>query len=78
MQNPNEALQVLPKIPTINRLVLTKLIHFLQIFVQPEYAEKSKMGLSNLAVIFAPVLLRSPTEDNALFNNTQSQEFVGT
>jgi hypothetical protein len=62
--------------PSLNRAVLTRLIHFLQIFVQPENAEKSKMGLSNMAIIFTPILLRCPSEELALLNINQQQEFV--
>eukprot|EP00026_Physarum_polycephalum_P005073 Phypoly_transcript_05100.p1 GENE.Phypoly_transcript_05100~~Phypoly_transcript_05100.p1 ORF type:complete len:595 (+),score=127.31 Phypoly_transcript_05100:106-1890(+) len=76
VQDPHDPLVILPRMPSLNRAVLTRLIHFLQIFVQPENAEKSKMGLSNMAIIFTPILLRCPSEELALLNINQQQEFV--
>jgi len=74
--DPDNGSAILPRLPVLHRLVLTRLIHFLQVFVQPEYVACSRMGAANLAVVFAPALLRCPSEDLALLNSNQEQSFV--
>lgn len=39
------------------------LIHFLQKFAQPEVVANTKMDSSNLAMVFAPNILRCISED---------------
>lgn len=43
--------------------VLTYLIHFLQQFAQPEVVANTKMDSSNLAMVFAPNILRCVSDD---------------
>ena len=52
-----------------------RLLHFfLQQFVTPENIAKTKMGLENIAMVWAPNFLRCPSEDHTLiFQNTRKE-----
>jgi hypothetical protein len=42
--------------------------------VHPENIEKTKMGLENIAMVWAPNFLRCPSEDHTLiFQNTRRE-----
>lgn len=46
----------------------------LQQFVTPENIAKTKMGLENIAMVWAPNFLRCPSEDHTLiFQNTRKE-----
>ncbi|XP_058457661.1 hornerin-like isoform X3 [Malaya genurostris] len=62
-EDPVEAAAIVEKLPKINRLVLTYLIHFLQQFALPDVVANTKMDSSNLAMVFAPNLLRCQSQD---------------
>ncbi|XP_049284536.1 uncharacterized protein LOC125764394 isoform X3 [Anopheles funestus] len=62
-EDPVEAAAIVEKLPKINRLVLTYLIHFLQQFSLPDVVANTKMDSSNLAMVFAPNLLRCQSQD---------------
>ncbi|XP_053681293.1 hornerin [Anopheles nili] len=62
-EDPVEAAAIVEKLPKINRLVLTYLIHFLQQFSLPDIVVNTKMDSSNLAMVFAPNLLRCQSQD---------------
>ncbi|XP_049533474.1 hornerin isoform X1 [Anopheles darlingi] len=62
-EDPAEAAAIVEKLPKINRLVLTYLIHFLQQFSLPDVVANTKMDSSNLAMVFAPNLLRCQSQD---------------
>uniref|UniRef100_A0A336ML90 CSON013868 protein n=1 Tax=Culicoides sonorensis TaxID=179676 RepID=A0A336ML90_CULSO len=62
-EDPKEAMKIVEKLPKLNKLVLTYLIHFLQQFAQPEVVANTKMDSSNLAMVFAPNILRCISED---------------
>ncbi|KAF2072754.1 hypothetical protein CYY_005942 [Polysphondylium violaceum] len=71
---PTNAIELVKKIPAINQKVLTYLIHFIQIFCKLEFVAHSKMGVSNLSMIFAPTILRCPSSDpNVLLNNVNNE-----
>ncbi|XP_058129012.1 hornerin isoform X2 [Anopheles coustani] len=62
-EDPVEAAAIVEKLPKINKLVLTYLIHFLQQFSLPDVVANTKMDSSNLAMVFAPNLLRCQSQD---------------
>ncbi|XP_038110456.1 rho GTPase-activating protein 39 isoform X2 [Culex quinquefasciatus] len=62
-EDPAEAAAIVEKLPKINRLVLTYLVHFLQQFSLPDVVANTKMDSSNLAMVFAPNLLRCQSQD---------------
>ncbi|XP_055705613.1 rho GTPase-activating protein 39 isoform X2 [Phlebotomus papatasi] len=62
-EDPEEAATIVNKLPRINRMVLTYLIHFLQQFAQPDVVANTKMDSSNLAMVFAPNCLRCTSQD---------------
>ncbi|XP_062534951.1 uncharacterized protein LOC134204124 isoform X3 [Armigeres subalbatus] len=62
-EDPAEAATIVEKLPKINRLVLTYLVHFLQQFALPDVVASTKMDSSNLAMVFAPNLLRCQSQD---------------
>ncbi|XP_065079244.1 uncharacterized protein RhoGAP93B isoform X4 [Ochlerotatus camptorhynchus] len=62
-EDPAEAAAIVDKLPKINRLVLTYLVHFLQQFALPDVVVNTKMDSSNLAMVFAPNLLRCQSQD---------------
>ncbi|KAM8704369.1 hypothetical protein ACLKA7_008903 [Drosophila subpalustris] len=62
-EDPDKAKEIVNKLPQINQLVLTYLIHFLQQFSNPEVVSCTKMDSSNLAMVFAPNCLRCTSDD---------------
>ncbi|XP_017057126.1 hornerin isoform X2 [Drosophila ficusphila] len=62
-EDPDKAKEIVNKLPEINQLVLTYLIHFLQQFSVSEVVTCTKMDSSNLAMVFAPNCLRCTSED---------------
>lgn len=74
------AISVLSKIPEENAEVLTYLIKFLQIVSDPANQKMTKMSINNIAMVFAPNILRCPGENLQLvLENTRfEQAFVRT
>lgn len=67
-------LQMVQRLPELNRLVLAYLIHFLQLFARPEAATVTKMDAANLATVFAPNCLRCPSSDpSTILENTRKE-----
>ncbi|EDW84548.2 uncharacterized protein Dwil_GK13079 [Drosophila willistoni] len=62
-EDPDKAKEIVNKLPEINQLVLTYLIHFLQQFSNSEVVSCTKMDSSNLAMVFAPNCLRCTSDD---------------
>ena len=54
---------LLAVMPIVHLKVLRVLLLFLRLASLPKYAETSKMGVSNLALVLAPNVLRSPGLD---------------
>nr|XP_002125699.2 rho GTPase-activating protein 39 [Ciona intestinalis] len=72
--NPNDAVNVVYSLPDINRLCLTYLIRFLQIFAQHEHSKVTKMDANNLAMVMAPNCLRCESNDpRIIFENTRKE-----
>lgn len=74
----DEAIRILDELPTHNRNVLKYLIKFLQVVGDPRYQAKTKMTISNLAMVFAPNVLRCPSENPLviLANSKFEQNFL--
>ncbi|XP_029634196.1 uncharacterized protein LOC115209795 isoform X3 [Octopus sinensis] len=72
--NSDAAITVVNRLPEINRLVLSYLIRFLQVFAAPENAAVTKMDVNNLAMVMAPNCLRCESEDpKVIFENTRKE-----
>ncbi|KAM9961433.1 hypothetical protein ACTFIR_004283 [Dictyostelium discoideum] len=80
IDTPTNAIAIVKTIPIINQRVLCYLINFLQIFTKFEFVAHSKMGTSNLAMVFAPCILRcTSTDANVMLNNVPNERlFVET
>ncbi|XP_048731369.2 rho GTPase-activating protein 39-like isoform X7 [Ostrea edulis] len=73
-QNPEAAIDVVSKLPDINRLVLAYLIRFLQVFAAEENSKTTKMDVNNLAMVMAPNCLRCECIDpHTIFENTRKE-----
>uniref|UniRef100_A0A182KBJ9 Rho-GAP domain-containing protein n=1 Tax=Anopheles christyi TaxID=43041 RepID=A0A182KBJ9_9DIPT len=75
-EDPAEAASIVEKLPKINRLVLTYLIHFLQQFSLPDVVANTKMDSSNLAMVFAPNLLRCQSQDPKIILENARKEMT--
>uniref|UniRef100_A0AC34R879 Rho-GAP domain-containing protein n=2 Tax=Panagrolaimus sp. JU765 TaxID=591449 RepID=A0AC34R879_9BILA len=75
---PDNACRLVDQLPAINRLVLSKLVHLLQILCNEEIVKITKMDVSNLAMIMAPNILRCGSEDpQIIFGNSRKEmEFM--
>ncbi|EGC38256.1 hypothetical protein DICPUDRAFT_15662, partial [Dictyostelium purpureum] len=74
VDTPSNAVNIVKNIPPINQKVLYYLINFLQIFTKFEFVAHSKMGVSNLSMVFAPTILRCPSVDpNVMLNNVNNE-----
>ena len=51
------------KIPKANAAVIEHLVKMASVISSPDNVTRTKMGVSNLAVVFAPSLLRNPSTD---------------
>lgn len=72
--NPEASIEIVERLPEINRLVLTYLIHFLQIFAAPDNVAFTKMDANNLAMVMAPNCLRCTSDDpRVIFENTRKE-----
>ncbi|XP_052800787.1 rho GTPase-activating protein 39-like isoform X2 [Mya arenaria] len=72
--NAEAAVDVVNKLPEINRLVLAYLIRFLQVFAANENALVTKMDVNNLAMVMAPNCLRCQSQEpQVIFENTRKE-----
>jgi len=67
--------ELIKKFDNINLKVLQFVINFLRSFLKPEFLAKTMMTSNNLATVFAPTLLRCPS-DNPLMQITASSSEV--
>jgi hypothetical protein len=76
----DEAMKILDEIPETNRNVLKYLISFLQVVGDPRYQADTKMTVGNLAMVFAPNVLRCPSDNPLviLANSKFEQAFLKT
>jgi hypothetical protein len=69
---PEACIELVQRLPTINRRVVLFLISFLQLFLDDKIQSITKMTPANLALVMAPNLLRCSSESMAVvFNNAQ-------
>ncbi|CAF3673591.1 unnamed protein product [Adineta steineri] len=67
-------IRLVNSLPEINRIVLTYLIRFLQIFARPENVTITKMDVNNLSMVFAPNILRCDSDDaKVIFENARKE-----
>ncbi|KAI0633635.1 hypothetical protein C8Q77DRAFT_1058132 [Trametes polyzona] len=76
--NPEECVQIVQRLPTMNRRVVLFVISFLQLFLEEKIQSVTKMTAPNLALVMAPNLLRCNSESMlVVFTNAQyEQTFV--
>ncbi|KAI0768673.1 hypothetical protein BD413DRAFT_478710 [Trametes elegans] len=75
---PEECVQIVQRLPTINRRVVLFVVSFLQLFLEERIQSATKMTAPNLALVMAPNLLRCNSESMlVVFTNAQyEQTFV--
>lgn len=74
-EDVNKALAILNELPDINKRVLHYLIKFLQVMLNPEYQQKTKMSINNIAMIFGPCILRCPSDQpSVIFESTKFEQ----
>ena len=70
--NPEARIQIVQRLPTINRRVVLFVISFLQLFLEDKIQTVTKMTSANLALVMAPNLLRCNSESMVVvFTNSQ-------
>ncbi|PCH43832.1 hypothetical protein WOLCODRAFT_138616 [Wolfiporia cocos MD-104 SS10] len=77
-RSPEACVQMVHRLPTINRRVVLFIISFLQLFLDDKIQTITKMTSPNLALVMAPNLLRCDSDSMAVvFTNAQyEQTFV--
>ncbi len=72
------AMDVVDELPALNRSVLKYLAKYLQVVGDPENQGRTKMSVSNLAIVFAPNVLRCPNDNPYIIlqNAKKEQHFV--
>ncbi|XP_068704201.1 rho GTPase-activating protein 39-like isoform X1 [Montipora foliosa] len=72
--DPTVAVALAMSLPEVNKLVLSYLIRFLQIFSLPNMCSVTKMDVNNLSMVWAPNCLRCPSDDpKEIFENTRKE-----
>ncbi|KAI8086548.1 uncharacterized protein BX664DRAFT_282580 [Halteromyces radiatus] len=74
-------MDIVGRLPDVNRRVLLYIIGFLQEFLAPDVRKNTLMTVNNLAMVFAPNFLRCPLTDDlnlALQQSKHEQRFVQT
>ncbi|KAG1799881.1 uncharacterized protein HD556DRAFT_73382 [Suillus plorans] len=72
---PETCIQLIRRLPTINRRVVIFLISFLQFFLEEKVQTATKMTSANLALVMAPNLLRCNSESmTVVFTNAQYEQ----
>ncbi|KAG0704734.1 hypothetical protein DFH29DRAFT_1036948 [Suillus ampliporus] len=74
-REPETCIQLVRRLPTINRRVVIFLISFLQFFLEEKVQAVTKMTSANLALVMAPNLLRCNSESmTVVFTNAQYEQ----
>ncbi|KAI9314749.1 Rho GTPase activation protein [Dichotomocladium elegans] len=75
-----KAIGIINSLPDTNRRIVLYMLAFLQEFIDPEVIKHTLMNVSNLAMVFAPNLLRCPSEalTTVLKNSKFEQGFLRT
>ncbi len=79
-ERPAECINVIERLPDINKLVFTYLIRFLKVFAAGENVAVTKMDANNLSMIMAPNCLRCKSnEPKVIMENTKKEmQFLNT
>ncbi|EGG19085.1 RhoGAP domain-containing protein [Cavenderia fasciculata] len=74
----NASAQILNQLPQLNRDVIVYLLNFLKTLSSPIYSTKTKMDIDNIAMVFAPGLLRCPSTDSSvlMLNSQYEKDFI--
>lgn len=77
---PEKCLNVIQKLPKINRVVFTYLIKFLKVFAASENVAITKMDANNLSMVMAPNCLRCKSNDPKIImeNTKKEMQFIKT
>ncbi len=71
-KDPSACVQIVERLPTINRRVVLFVISFLQLFLDDRIQNVTKMTPANLALVMAPNLLRCNSDSmSVVFTNAQ-------
>lgn len=71
-KNPTACVQIVERLPTINRRVVLFVISFLQLFLEERIQAVTKMTAANVALVMAPNLLRCNSDSmSVVFTNAQ-------
>ncbi|PFH52057.1 hypothetical protein AMATHDRAFT_74546 [Amanita thiersii Skay4041] len=74
-EDPTLCVQLVHSLPTINRRVVLFIISFLQLFLGPKVEKTTKMTAANLALVFAPNILRCRSESlTVVYTNSQFEQ----
>lgn len=70
--DPDSCVQIVERLPTINRRVVLFVVSFLQLFLEDKTQNITKMTPANLALVMAPNLLRCSSDSmSVVFTNAQ-------
>ncbi|KIJ19117.1 hypothetical protein PAXINDRAFT_8468 [Paxillus involutus ATCC 200175] len=70
--DPPSCVDLIRRLPTINRRVVLFIVSFLQLFLEEKVLASTKMTAANMALVLAPNLLRCSSESMAVvFTNSQ-------
>lgn len=71
-KDASTCVQIIERLPTINRRVVLFVISFLQLFLEEKVQDLTKMTPANLALVMAPNLLRCNSDSvSVVFTNAQ-------
>ncbi|KAG5646828.1 hypothetical protein DXG03_002205 [Asterophora parasitica] len=74
-KDPDACVQIVERLPTINRRVVLFVISFLQLFLEEKSQIITKMTPANLALVMAPNLLRCNSDSmSVVFTNAQYEQ----
>ncbi|KAJ7287766.1 hypothetical protein C8J57DRAFT_1284865 [Mycena rebaudengoi] len=74
-KDPTACVQLVERLPTINRRVILFVISFLQLFLEERIQSTTKMTPANLALVMAPNLLRCNSDSmSVVFTNAQYEQ----
>lgn len=72
--DPDGAIRIVNRLPTVSRNVLLYLVRFLQVFAAPENVTATKMDINNLSMVMAPNFLRCRlTDPKIVFENARKE-----
>ncbi|KAF8160909.1 hypothetical protein B0H34DRAFT_795758 [Crassisporium funariophilum] len=74
-KDPEACVQIIERLPTINRRVVLFVVSFMQLFLEDRTQSVTKMTPANLALVMAPNLLRCNSESmSVVFTNAQYEQ----